>query len=92
MAAHQIIAEGVDAAIGGGIENISMTPRDNQPHPVVQEQKPGIYMVMGNTAEVVAQYLFEQIASHFTDQGLSVLVARVWESPQAYASFEGPLG
>jgi 6-pyruvoyltetrahydropterin/6-carboxytetrahydropterin synthase len=45
-----------------------------------------------STAEVVAQYLFEQIAPRFTDQGLSVLVARVWESPQAYASFEGALG
>src|ERR1700736_1385024 len=55
MAAHQITAEGVDAALGGGIESISMTPRDNQPHPVVQEQNPGIYMVMGNTAEVVAK-------------------------------------
>jgi acetyl-CoA acetyltransferase family protein len=55
MAAHQIMVEGVDAAIGGGIESISMTPRDNHPHPVVQEQKPGIYMVMGNTAEVVAK-------------------------------------
>ena len=55
MAAHQIIVEGVDAAIGGGVESISMTPRDNQPHPVLQERKPGIYMVMGNTAEVVAK-------------------------------------
>jgi acetyl-CoA acyltransferase len=55
MAAHQITAEGVDAALGGGIESISMTPRDNHPHPVVQEQNPGIYMVMGNTAEVVAK-------------------------------------
>lgn len=55
MAAHQIMAEGVDAAIGGGVESISLTPRDSQPHPVVQEHKPGIYMVMGNTAEVVAK-------------------------------------
>ncbi len=55
MASHQIIAEGVDAAIGGGVESISMTPRDNSPHPVVQERKPGLYMVMGNTAEVVAR-------------------------------------
>jgi 6-pyruvoyltetrahydropterin/6-carboxytetrahydropterin synthase len=45
-----------------------------------------------STAEVVAQHLFEQIAPRFTDQGLSALVARVWESPQAYASFEGALG
>jgi acetyl-CoA acetyltransferase family protein len=55
MAAHQILHEGVDAAIGGGVESISMTPRDSNPHPVVQEEKPGIYMVMGVTAEVVAK-------------------------------------
>ena len=55
MAAHQVMAEGVNAAIGGGVESISMTPRDNSPHPVVLERKPGIYMVMGNTAEVVAK-------------------------------------
>src|SRR5437867_9550471 len=38
-----------------------------------------------STAEVVAQYLFEQIAPRFTDQGLNTLATRVWESPQAYA-------
>jgi acetyl-CoA acyltransferase len=55
MAAHQIVQEGVDVAIGGGVESISLTPRDNQPNPVLQERLPGIYMVMGDTAEVVAK-------------------------------------
>lgn len=55
MAAHQIVMEGADAAIGGGVESISMTPRDSNPHPVVKQEKPGIYMVMGVTAEVVAK-------------------------------------
>jgi len=55
MAAHEILSEGVDAAIGGGVESISLTPRDNNPHPWVAENKPGIYMVMGATAEVVAK-------------------------------------
>ncbi|MEO8026856.1 MAG: thiolase family protein [Bryobacteraceae bacterium] len=55
VAAHQIIAEGVDAAIGGGTESISMTPRDNDPNLGLKEQMPGIYMVMGDTAEVVAK-------------------------------------
>ncbi len=55
MAAHQIIHEGADAAIGGGLESITMSPRDSHPHPAVKEQKPGIYMVMGVTAEVVAK-------------------------------------
>ena len=55
MAAHQIINEGVDAAIGGGVESITMTQRDTDPHPVIKEQMPGIYMVMGDTAEVVAK-------------------------------------
>jgi acetyl-CoA acyltransferase len=55
MAAHEILHEGVDAAIGGGVESISLTPRDSQPNPVLQEKLPGIYMVMGVTAEVVAK-------------------------------------
>src|SRR5258708_11723253 len=55
MAAHEIISEGADAAIGGGVESISMIQRNTDPHPVVQERKPGIYMVMGDTAEVVAK-------------------------------------
>src|SRR5580698_2782132 len=55
MAAHEIINEGVDAAIGGGTESISMTPRDNAPNPWIQEHKPALYMVMGDTAEVVAK-------------------------------------
>ena len=55
MAAHQIINEGVEAAIGGGVESITMMVRDNDPNPWLKEHKPGIYMVMGDTAEVVAK-------------------------------------
>jgi acetyl-CoA acyltransferase len=55
VAAHQIINEGIDAAIGGGVESISLTPRDNVPNPVLQENRPAIYMAMGDTAEVVAK-------------------------------------
>jgi acetyl-CoA acyltransferase len=55
MAAHQIINEGAEAAIGGGVESITMMSRDNNPNPWIQEHKPGIYMVMGDTAEVVAK-------------------------------------
>jgi len=55
LAAHQIINEGVDAAIGGGVESISVIPRDSSPNPALQEKMPGLYMVMGDTAEVVAK-------------------------------------
>ena len=55
MAAHQIIHEGAEAAIGGGVESISMSIRDNSPNPRLKESLPGIYMVMGDTAEVVAK-------------------------------------
>ena len=55
MAAHQIIVGGAEAAIGGGLESISMMKRDSDPNPWVKERKPGIYMVMGDTAEVVAK-------------------------------------
>ncbi len=55
LAAHQIVNEGVDAAIGGGVESISVIPRDSSPNPTLQEKMPGLYMVMGDTAEVVAK-------------------------------------
>jgi acetyl-CoA acetyltransferase family protein len=55
MAAHLIIHEGAEAAIGGGVESITMLQRDNSPNPWVKERHPGLYMVMGDTAEVVAK-------------------------------------
>lgn len=55
MAAHEIVHEGATAAIGGGVESISTTPRDVNPHPALAAMKPGLYMEMGVTAEIVAQ-------------------------------------
>lgn len=55
MAAYHIVQEGAPAAIGGGVESITLATRDNSPNPWVKERKPGIYMVMGDTAEVVAK-------------------------------------
>ena len=55
LAAHQIVNENVDAAIGGGVESITMAVRDASPNPRLQEKMPGVYMVMGETAEVVAK-------------------------------------
>src|SRR5687768_3883207 len=55
QAAHMVVSEGVETAIGGGVESITMMQRDNSPNPVVKERHPGLYMVMGETAEVVAK-------------------------------------
>jgi acetyl-CoA acyltransferase len=56
MAAHQIMHEGADAAIGGGVESITAEASfQRDPNPWVKERYPGIYMVMGDTAEVVAK-------------------------------------
>src|SRR5204862_1809094 len=55
IAANHIINDGADALIGGGVESITMGKRDSDPNAWVQEHKPGIYMVMGDTAEVVAK-------------------------------------
>src|SRR5713101_1357064 len=55
LAAHQIMNEGVDAAIGGGVESISVITRDWSPNPDLEKRMPGLYMVMGDTAEVVAK-------------------------------------
>src|SRR5574342_1013663 len=55
MAAHQIILGGAEAAIGGGLESITMLKREGDPNPWVKERKPGIDMVMGDTAAGVAK-------------------------------------
>src|SRR3954471_9263942 len=55
QAAHMVMTGSADAVIAGGVESISMTPRDNSPNPWLLEQCPGVYMVMGETAEVVAR-------------------------------------
>ena len=55
QAAHLVMNEHVDAAIGGGVESITMMVRDDCPNPWLVEHKPALYMAMGDTAEVVAK-------------------------------------
>src|SRR5262249_11975001 len=55
IAANHVTSDGADVVIGGGVESITMAKRDNDPNPILKEQMPGIYMVMGDTAEVVAK-------------------------------------
>jgi acetyl-CoA acetyltransferase family protein len=55
QAAHMVVQEGVDVAIGGGVESITMMQRDSSPNPWVKAYHPGLYMAMGETAEVVAK-------------------------------------
>src|SRR2546426_3629109 len=56
MAAHQIVVEGAEVAVGGGVESITMTTNARSDcNPRLKEMKPGVYLVMGNTAEVVAR-------------------------------------
>jgi len=66
MAAHEIVHEGADAAIGGGVESISLTPADVNPHLKLMKKAPGLYMRMGDTAEVVAKHY--QIARQVQDE------------------------
>ena len=55
MAAHQVMAEGEDVMLAGGVESITMMVPDKSPNPTLKETTPGVYMVMGVTAEVVAK-------------------------------------
>ena len=60
MAAHQIIHEGAEVAIGAGVETITMMQdgTQNTSHLVnaaAKERFPGLYFPMGVTAEVVAE-------------------------------------
>ncbi len=60
QAAHMVLLEGAEAVIGGGVESITMMQRDRSPNPWLQEHVPGLYMTMGDTAEVVANALRDQ--------------------------------
>ncbi len=55
IAANYVMNDGADVMIGGGVESITTMQRDTSPNPWVKEHYPGIYMVMGDTAEVVAK-------------------------------------
>jgi acetyl-CoA C-acetyltransferase len=55
QAAHMVLHEGVDAAIGGGVESITMMGKEDSPNPWLLEHIPALYMAMGDTAEVVAK-------------------------------------
>src|SRR5882724_1946349 len=55
IAANYVVNNGADVAIGGGVESITLAQRDSSPNPWVKEHYPGIYMVMGDTAAVVAK-------------------------------------
>ena len=60
MAAHAIINEGADAAIGAGVETITMMQDGTQnttrlANAAAQKRFPGLYFPMGITAEIVAE-------------------------------------
>jgi acetyl-CoA acyltransferase len=59
IAANQIASGCSDAIVAGGVESITMTAKsrntDHLYNPRLQEELPGIYYPMGDTAEVVAR-------------------------------------
>lgn len=55
QASHMVLQEGVDVAIGGGVESITMMTGDHSPNPWLLEHMPGLYLSMGETAEIVAK-------------------------------------
>ena len=60
MAAHSIVNEGADVAIGSGVETITMMQDGSQnttrlANTAARERFPGLYFPMGITAEVVAE-------------------------------------
>ena len=44
------------------------------------------------TAEVMARFFFDRVAPTVVGQGLARLEARLWESPEAFASYSADLG
>ncbi|WP_410870048.1 acetyl-CoA C-acyltransferase [Nocardia sp. A7] len=59
-AAKQIVSDGMNIAVGGGVESISLVQNEHQnsyraADPWLVEHKPAIYLPMLHTAEIVAQ-------------------------------------
>jgi acetyl-CoA C-acetyltransferase/acetyl-CoA acyltransferase len=60
MAAHEIVHEAAEVVLAGGVESITeiaQAPRDDKKaaNPWIVQHKSAMYMVMGDTAEVVAK-------------------------------------
>jgi acetyl-CoA C-acetyltransferase len=60
IAAKEIVVDGLDVAIGGGLESISLVQNEHRNtfrmiDPWLKEHHPGIYMPMLETAELVAE-------------------------------------
>lgn len=59
IAANQIASGCSDVIVAGGVESITLTAKskntDHLYNPVIQQQVPGIYHSMGQTAEIVAR-------------------------------------
>ena len=58
--ARQVIHDGMDVVIGGGVESISLVQngnvrQDRRTDPWIEEHKPALYMSMLETAEIVAE-------------------------------------
>ncbi|MEE4298248.1 MAG: thiolase family protein [Pseudomonadales bacterium] len=70
IAAQQIASGQTEVAMAGGVDSISMGMRQQgakaEKNPTLVEQKPEIYMAMGNTAEVVARRY--QVTREYQDQ------------------------
>jgi acetyl-CoA acyltransferase len=55
-AAHHVMHDGASAIVAGGVESITaMGAARRDANPWIEEHYPGAYMVMGDTAEVVAK-------------------------------------
>jgi acetyl-CoA C-acetyltransferase len=60
VAAKEIITDGIDVAVGGGLESISLVQNDKMNRhrvkdPWLAERRPDVYMTMIETAEIVAE-------------------------------------
>ncbi len=60
VAARQVVADGMQVAVGGGLESVSLVQtdklrRDRAADPWLQEHVPQLYMTMIETAEIVAE-------------------------------------
>ncbi|MCA9133224.1 MAG: thiolase family protein [Planctomycetales bacterium] len=89
MAAQHILHEGAEVTVAGGVESISLTAhRPQDLNPWVMQHQPQLFMVMGQTAEIVAQ---RYSISRAAQDAFALLSQQRTAEAQAAGRFDGEL-
>jgi 6-pyruvoyltetrahydropterin/6-carboxytetrahydropterin synthase len=92
---QQAVAEVVAELEGRNLNDLPVAPvtvHPPGPTPSTVATSTLVCLISSNpTAEVIARYFFDRVAIALSASGVNQLGTRIWESPEAYASYSGDL-